>query len=233
MRRLRTIIALGGGGFSLVKFDPKLCRYIMAQSGRRSPRICFVTTASGDCPAVIDKLSQQAAKLGAKPSHLSLFNQPLEPLRPFVLKHDIVYVYGGNTRNLLLLWKAWGLDKVLREAYEHGIVLAGQSAGALCWFQGGVTDSFPGRYAPLRCLGFLRGSFCPHFDSEPKRRPVYRQLVRERVLPGGYAADDNVALHYVNEKLVRIVSSRRRATAHHVYRTGRTLIEEKIRPHVL
>jgi dipeptidase E len=212
MRPVRTIIACGGG-FQTSNFDLKLCRYIMAQSSKRSPRMCFITTATGDDNSTIAALSKLAKRLGARPSHLSLFKQPLEPLRWFVLKHDIIYVCGGNTRNLLILWKAWGLDRVMRTAYERGIVLAGQSAGALCWFQAGVTDSFPGRYAPLRCLGFLRGSFCPHFDSEPKRRPVYRRLVRTRVLPAGFAADDRVALHYINEKLVRIISSKRRAKA--------------------
>jgi dipeptidase E len=230
MRPVRNIIASGGGGFQTSNFDLKLCYYIMAQTSRRSPRICFVTTAMGDPDAVIAALSKLAKKLGARPSHLSLFQQPLQPLRLFVLKHDMIYVGGGNTRNLLILWKAWGLDKILRVAYRRGIVLAGQSAGALCWFQSGVTDSFPGRYAPLRCLGFLRGSFCPHFDSEAKRQPVYRQLVRARVLPGGYAVEDNVALHYVNEKLVRIVSSKRRAKAHHLRFVRGSLVEEIIHP---
>src|SRR5579863_9525439 len=178
MRRTRTIIAIGGGGFSTSNFDPRLCRYVLGQTGRSSPRVCYVATAVGDAQDAIDTFYRQAKKLGARPSHLSLYKLPLEQLRRFVLRHHAVYVAGGNTRNLLILWKAWGLDGVLREAYERGIVLAGHSAGALCWFAGGVTDSFPGRYAPLRCLGWLRGSFCPHFDGEPQRQPVYRRLVR-------------------------------------------------------
>ena len=229
MRPVRTIIACGSG-LRPSDFDLKLYHYIIAQTSRRSPRICFVATGWGDCAAPVAALSKLAKKLGARPSHLSLFAHPLDPLRTFVLKHDIIYVCGGNTRNLLILWKAWGLDKVLRAAYERGIVLAGGSAGALCWFKGGITDSFPGRYAPLRCLGFLRGSFCPHFESEAKRRPVYRRLVRSRVLPGGYAADDNVALHYVNEKLVKVVSSKRRAKAHHLRLVRGSLVEKIINP---
>jgi len=233
MRRPRTIIALGGGGFSATEFDPKLCRYIMKQSGCGRPRICFVTTAQGDSKATIATLSKQARTLGARASHLSLYQQPVEPLSSFVLKRDVIYVCGGNTRNLLILWKAWGLDKVMRQAYVRGIVLAGQSAGGLCWFGSGVTDSFPGRYAPLRCLGFLRGSFCPHFDGEPKRRPVYRRLVRNRILPGGHAADDHVALHYRDERLVRVVSSRRRGWAHRLRLLRGRLIEARIRPQLL
>jgi dipeptidase E len=227
MRQDRTIIAIGGGGFSR-NFDPKLCRYILAQTGLRAPRVCLVPTAMGDWETGIASFQKQAKKLGARPSFLSLFAQPLEPLRSFLLKHDVIYVCGGNTRNLLVLWKAWGLDKLMRTAYERGIVLAGHSAGALCWFGSGLTDSYPGRYAPLRGLGFLRGSFCPHFDSEPKRQPVYRRLIRSRILPGGYAADDNLALHYVNERLERIVSSKHRARAHHLFLARGKLKEERL-----
>lgn len=233
MRRARTIIAIGGGGFSTTKPDPTLCAYVLEQSGRESPRVCCVATAVGDSETVIATFYKMAKKLGAKPSHLSLYAQPLEPLHSFVLKHDVIYVGGGNTRNLLILWKAWGLDVAMRTAYERGIVLAGQSAGGLCWFSGGVTDSYPGRYAPLRCLGFLRGSFCPHYDSEPKRRPVYRQLVRSGRLPGGYAADDNVALVYRDDRLERIVTSRQRARAHRLRLHTGKLIEESIKPEIL
>ncbi len=233
MRHAKTIIAIGGGGFSTTKPDPKLCGYVLEQSGRNAARVCFVATAVGDSESAIEAFYKMAKKLGAKPSHLSLYAPPLEPLHAYVLKHDVIYVSGGNTRNLLILWKAWGLDAVLRDAYERGIVLAGHSAGALCWFSAGVTDSYPGRYAPLRCLGFLRGSFCPHYDGEPKRRPVYRQLVRSGRLPGGYAADDNVALVYRDGRLERIVTSRQRARAHHLSMHAGKLIEESIKPEML
>jgi dipeptidase E len=213
MKRRRQIIALGGAGFSF-NSDLKLCSFILAQSGARKPAICYIPTASGDSESGIARFYKLAERLGAKPSHLSLFTQPLEPLASFVARNDVIYVGGGNTRNMLLLWSAWGLNRVLRVAYERGAVLAGSSAGGLCWFACGVTDSFPGRYAPLRCLGWLRGSFCPHYDSEPKRKPVYRRLVRTGELPGGHAADDRVALHYVDERLHRIVSSKKEARAY-------------------
>lgn len=230
MRRRRQLIALGGGGFSRLNNDPKLCSYILDQAGRDAPRICFVPTANGDDPAAIAHFYKWAKRLGARPSHLSLFLQPIEPLAAFVARHDVIYVSGGNTRNMLLLWRAWGLGEILRAAYERGAVLAGSSAGALCWFAGGVTDSYPGRYAALRCLGWLHGSFCPHYDAEPKRKPVYRKLVKTGVLAAGYAADDNVGLHFVDERLLRIISSKRTARAHRLTRHAGRLREIVLTP---
>jgi dipeptidase E len=231
--RPKTIVAIGGGGFSTSNPDPILDRYILEQTGRAKPRVCFVGTATGDAEKAIAAFCSQAKRLGAKPSHLSVFALPTGSIRDFVLDHDAIYVCGGNTRNLLILWKAWGLDRIMRAAYDEGIVLAGHSAGGLCWFASGVTDSWPGRYEPLRCLGFLRGSFCPHYDSEPKRRPVYRALVKTQKLPGGWAADDNVALRFTNGVLTQIVSSRRKGRAHRLERRGGMVREEKVAPKFL
>jgi dipeptidase E len=232
MQRRRQIIALGGGGFARGNPDLKMGAYILEQTGRRHPRVCFVPTAGGDDARSIEQFHKNAKRLGARPSHLSLFNQPLEPLRSFVLRHDAIYVGGGNTRNMLVLWRAWALDRILRAAYEAGVVLAGSSAGALCWFSAGVTDSYPGRFQELSCLGWLRGSFCPHYDSEAKRKPVYRRLVRSGTLAGGYAADDNVGLHYIGERLTHIVSSRPKARAYRLVRRGGRAVEEAVDPDV-
>lgn len=229
----RQIVALGGGGFSRMRPDPKMCTYILSLTGQKRPKVCFIPTAAGDDAVSIEGFYRSARRLGAKPSHLSLFKQPLEPLARFVLRHDAIWVGGGNTRNLLLLWKAWGLDRALRIAYERGIVLSGSSAGALCWFHSGVTDSFPGHYQELSCLGWLRGSFCPHYNSEPKRRPVYRRLVTSKTLPNGYAADDNVGLHFINDKLVHIVASKRKRYAYHLVRRDAAVHETKEEPDIV
>ena len=230
MKKRRQIIALGGGGFSRFNRDLAMCEYILAQSGRAKPAVCFIPTASGDDAHAIEHFYTLAKRLGARPSHLSLFDQPREPLATYVQRHDVIYVGGGNTRNMLILWRAWGLEKVLRFAYERGVVLAGTSAGALCWFRSGVTDSYPGRFAELQCLGWLRGSFCPHFDCEPKRKPVYRALVRSGRVPGGYAADDHVGLHFVDEQLTSVVSTKRAARARRLARRHGKLEETIIVP---
>ncbi|HEU4963847.1 MAG TPA: Type 1 glutamine amidotransferase-like domain-containing protein, partial [Bacilli bacterium] len=129
-----------------------------------------------------------------------------------------IYVGGGNTRNLILLWQAWGLDKLFRQAWEQGTVLAGLSAGAICWFEEGLTDSYPGKLDRLECLGFLKGSCSPHYDGEAERRPTYERLVGSGEMMDGRAADDGAALHFVGTELSRVVTSRPEAQAFQVKR---------------
>ena len=147
-----------------------------------------------------------------------------------LLVQDVIYVGGGNTKNMLALWREWELDQVLRTAWEQGIILAGLSAGAICWFEQGVTDSIPGELTALRGLGFLKGSHCPHYDGEPERRPAYHRLRKAGVLADGIAADDGVALHYIGDHLVRVVSSRPGARAYWVYIMDGAVREEPIDP---
>ena len=214
---MKQIIALGGGGFSMEPENPLLDSYILQQSGKPSPKICFIPTASGDADNYIARFYQFYKKHECEPSHLSLFNPPTRDFEKFILDKDIIYVGGGNTRNMLTLWRDWGLDIILKKAYEHGVILAGISAGSLCWFQEGVTDSFGDELEPLKCLGFLEGSNCPHYDGEEKRRPSYQTMVSDNNIIAGIATDDGVALHYVNNKLEHVVSSRPNAKAYKVY----------------
>jgi dipeptidase E len=218
------IVAIGGRGFYGAR-DAALDRYILELAGKKRPRVCFVPTASGDAQANIRRVYRAVRRLGGIPSHLSLFAGPTEKYADYLCRHDVIFVGGGNTRNLLALWRLWGLDAAMRTAYRRGVVLSGVSAGAICWFQAGLTDSFPGKLAALRAMGWLRGSFCPHFDSEPARRPIFRKLIREGALPGGYATDDGVALHYVDGKLLRAVSARARAGAFELRRRAGKLEE--------
>ena len=222
------IIAIGGRGFTGGARDRALDRYVLAQSGKRRPRVCFVPTASGDAQTAIRRVTRAIKRAGGVPSALSLFAAPTEKFADYLCRHDVVFVGGGNTRNMLALWRLWGLDRAMRRAYERGVVLAGSSAGAICWFRAGLTDSFPGRYAELSTLGWLRGSYTPHFDSEERRQPVFRRLIRRGVLPGGYAVDDGVGLHFVEGRLERVVSSRRKAGALLIRRVGRTLVEKEL-----
>ncbi|WP_404458154.1 Type 1 glutamine amidotransferase-like domain-containing protein [Sutcliffiella horikoshii] len=224
---MKQLIALGGGGFSMEPENPLLDRYILQQSGKPTPKICFIPTASGDADNYIARFYQFFEKQECEPSHLSLFNPPTRDFETFLLEKDIIYVGGGNTRNLLILWREWGLDSILRKAYDKGVLLAGISAGSICWFQEGVTDSFGDVLEPIKCLGFLEGSNCPHYDGEVKRRPSYQELVASNKIIPGIATDDGVALHYVNNKLEHIVSSRPSAKAYKVY-FNEKLIEEEL-----
>lgn len=214
---MKQIIALGGGGFSMEPDNPLLDNYILKQSHKNNPKICFVPTASGDSESYTSKFYHYFENLNCKTSHLSLFKPPTRDIEGFVLEKDIIYVGGGNTKNLLILWREWGLDHILRKAWEQGTVLAGISAGSICWFEEGVTDSYGDVLEPLKGLGFLKGSNCPHYDGESDRRPVYQSFVSEQILKPGIAADDGVAIHYINEDIDKIVSSRPNAKAYKVY----------------
>lgn len=214
---MRQIIALGGGGFSMEPENPLLDLYILNQAGKSNPKICYVPTASGDADICIKWFYDFFEQQVCQPSHLSIFKPPTRDLEGFLLDKDIIYVGGGNTKNLLALWKEWGLDKIMRKAWEQGIVLAGISAGSICWFEEGVTDSYGDKLEPLKCLGFLKGSNCPHYDGEADRRPAYQQFVASHQIKPGIAADDGVAIHYINQQISKIVSSRPNAKAYQVY----------------
>ena len=208
------IVALGGGGFSMEE-STLLDDYILGLARSKRPKVCFVPTASGDNENYIVRFYNRFNKADCVPSHLGLFNRDVDDLTEFALNQDVIYVGGGNTANMLAVWRLHGFDKAVQAALAAGVVLAGVSAGSICWFQAGVTDSFGRELAPLDCLGLLPGSNCPHYDGEAKRRPAYQRFVGEGMLPG-IAADDGVALHFIDGVLHQIVSSRENAHAYRV-----------------
>ncbi|WP_199426997.1 Type 1 glutamine amidotransferase-like domain-containing protein [Thermaerobacillus caldiproteolyticus] len=232
---MRQIIALGGGGFSMEPDNPLLDWYILKQTKKTTPKICFIPTASGDSDHYISRYYNFFNKQNCKPSHLSLFKPPTRDLEGFILEKDIIYVGGGNTRNLLVLWKEWGLDDILRKAWNQGIVLAGISAGSICWFEEGVTDSFGEELEAMKCLGFLKGSHCPHYDGELDIRHSYHKLIYSGAIQAGIAADDGVAIHYIEQNISNIVSSRPKAKAYKVYLDNKVMkvIEEELQTNFL
>jgi peptidase E len=219
----RRIVAMGGGGFSMEPENPLLDAFVLSLARRSErPRVCFVATASGDSERYIANFYRAFSALDCRPSDLGLFERTVADLRAFVLGQDVVYVGGGNTASLLAVWRAHGLDAVLAEAWQAGVVLCGISAGMNCWFQQSVTDSFDvARLAALDDgLGLLAGSACPHFDGEEQRRPTYRRLVASGALRDGWAADDGAALVFAGTELAEVVSSRPAAAAYRVRRDG-------------
>ena len=220
--KARTIVAMGGGGFSMEPDNPLLDDYLLelarGAGGHRRPRVCFVPTASGDSEGYIAGFYTAFARR-SEASHLPLFARVAVDLEAVLLDQDAVYVGGGNTANMLAIWRAQGLDRALRRAWEAGVVMAGISAGAMCWFEGGTTDSFGPDLAGLSDgLGFLPGSYSPHYDGEALRRPLYQRLVAEGALPDGHAADDGAALVFRNTELVEVVASRPGARGYRVVR---------------
>jgi len=226
---MRQIIAMGGGGFSMEPDNLLLDQYILAQINKDLPKVCFVPTASGDQTSYIERFYKAFNTLPCQPTHLSLFEPNFKDLEKYILEQDVLYVGGGNTRNMLLLWKEWRLDTLLKQAYENGVLLAGLSAGAICWFEEGLTDPLNAPLYKLDCLGLLKGSSCPHYDGENKRRPSYHQLILEGKIKEGYGVDDGVALHFVNETLTQSVSSRLNAKSYFVRRTHNQIVEEEIK----
>lgn len=209
------IIAIGGAAFSAEPRNLAIDRYILNQTKKDRPNVLFIPTATGDADPYIAKFYAAYASLEAKPLHLSLF-QRTSDLRDVISAQDAIYVGGGNTKSMLAVWADWGLPDLLKQASASGTVLAGVSAGAICWFDQGVTDSWAGSLRPLDCLGFIPGSCCPHYDSEPERRPSYHALLEQGTIKPGIAIEDGVAAHYRNGRLERVVSSRERARAYHV-----------------
>lgn len=227
----KQIIIHGGGGFSKYgSYTPSnflIEKYFIEQTHTQCPRVCFVPTASGESLKYIVDFYRAFGAFECKLSHLSLFDPPSADIESYLLEHDAIYVGGGNTKSMLALWKEWKLDVFLRKAWAHGIVLGGISAGGLCWFEEGVTDSIPGSLTPLKCLGFLPGSHCPHYDGEVERRPAYHRMVKEG-MASGIAVDDHVALHYVDGKLEKVVKANAQGAAYHVQVLNGQLAEEKI-----
>ena len=195
----RTIVPIGGG-----KFCDGLAAFLVGLTGKERPRVLYVGTAMAEDPGSALRFSDQFHRR-ADVSRLEFFPWPPEDLRATVLDQDLIFVGGGNSANMLAIWRVHGVDRLLREALDGGVVLSGSSAGGLCWFESGVTDSFGPQLEAMEYLGFLAGSYSPHWDDEELRRPRYHELLREGRLPGGYAADAGVGLHFVNGELVEAV----------------------------
>lgn len=232
------IVAMGGGGFSMEPDNPLLDDYILSLAPRQPARVCFLPTASGDSPAYVARF-YRAFSGRCVPTDLTLVDSAL-PRRPansaglaeLVREQDVFYVGGGNTAHLLALWRVHGLDRLLREAWQAGAVLAGVSAGMNCWFEASITDGF-GALAPLRDgLGLLAGSACPHYDGEAQRRPTFHEAIAAG-LSAGYAADDGAALHFVGTELAGVLSSRAKAQAYRVSLVEGAVREEALGPRLL
>jgi dipeptidase E len=209
------ILAMGG-------YSPRFDDLVLELGG---PRICIVPTANPDPVRLLRLYDSFAGR--AEPSHLSFDPWPRADLAEHVLAQDAIYVAGGNTANALAIWRAHGLDAVLREAWQRGILLCGWSAGMICWFEAGVTDSFGPELRGMRdCLGFLPGSACPHYDGEELRRPVYRELVANG-FPPGYAADDAAALLFEGTELREVVTLEPGSTAYRVEPGSETPLEAR------
>lgn len=231
----RRIVLLGGGfrpnGTGGWAVGP-LLRYVLDLTGVDAPRVCVLNTATGDDPAYYTRAYAALNAAGARVSHLALFPMPssLDP-EGLILGSDVVFVGGGSVANLAAVWAVHGIGDLMRKAWEAGVILTGSSAGAICWFDAGTTDSFGYELQPFtNGLGLLPGSYCPHYDSEERRRPTFHRLVADGTIPPGWALDDGAALRFEGTAMTDVVRDRDGVFAYRVEREGGGAVEERIEP---
>ena len=201
----KQIIAIGGGGFGRNPKNLDIESYIIDNARVSRPKICFIPTATGEDKSYIVNFYKAFSKLHCIPSHLEFFARTPD-LRNLILDQDIVFVGGGNTKSMLAVWNEWGLPNLLKQAYINGAVLAGVSAGAICWFNRGVTDSWANSLKIMDCLGFVDGNCCPHYDEEEERRPSVHKFLKNGKLEQCYAIEGGCAIHCVDDEIQNAVS---------------------------
>ena len=215
MKRPRQIVALGGGMFSMEADNGLLDKYILNLALKEKPKICFFGTASNDGAEYREMFYRFFNEQNCEPSHLSFLDPP-DNIEEFIMEKDIIHVGGGHTAMIIDTWKKFGVDKIMKKAWESGIILSGMSAGAICWFDDGITNPSPGVLARLPCLGLLNGSFCPHYDDRAELKTAYHKLILDGIIEEGFGVEDGAAVHFVGNAPLRVVTSRTGVTAYKV-----------------
>jgi len=228
MVKSRNIIAIGGGGFGANPGQGIIEEYILKQTKKKNPKICFIPTATGDNEAYKVNFYSTFTNLNCCPSHLDFFKRTPD-LNDLILNQDAIFVGGGNTKSMLAVWKEWGLDKILKKAYKDGIVMSGVSAGAICWFQNGITDSWASSLKIMPCLNFIKGTCCPHYDEEPERRPAVKKLLLSNKIKDVFAVDGGAALHIKDEKIFKSVVFKKEKSSYFVSCEGKKINEKSFK----
>lgn len=226
----RKILIAGGG------FNTPFLRYMARLTGKPRPKICFLPTASADSAAGTISFFRNCAPLDVEPSMQESFIASTRQSRSWeevFLSVDAIVVSGGNTLNQQAIWRAQGIDRVLREAWDRGVVLGGASAGSLCWFEEGTTDSRPKELTIVECLGFLRGSHAPHYDAEAQRRPHYEKLILSGQMKPGYACDNDAGIYFEDNEVRRVVATRAGAKCYHVSAVDGRIVERVLEPELI
>lgn len=229
-RATRKILIAGGG------FRTKFIAYMAQLTGKARPRICFLPTASADSPQSAIGFYQACAPLNVEPFVQNVFIESLSQTQGWdevLLSADAIVCSGGNTLNQQAIWKAQGIDVVLRQAWDRGIVLGGASAGSLCWFEEGTTDSRPKALSIVKCLGFLKGSHSPHYDAEAGRRPLYHKLIGSGEMKPGYACDNDAGIYFEDNEVKRVVHTRAEARVYHVSVVNGQVVEKVMQPEMI
>ncbi len=229
LNNTRKIVAFGGGS------NANMINYVATLTGKERPRICYLPTAAADSPYAILNWYRKVAELNIIPlvqeMFISSYSQK-DSFEDILLSMDAIVVSGGNTLNMMAIWKAQGIDKILFDAWNKGIVLSGGSAGSLCWFEEGTTDSRPKELTKIECLGFIKGSHSPHYDAEEQRRPTYHKLISEESLKPGYAIDNSAAIYFEDNEVKKVVSTRKGPSAYYVEKINGRIVEKVLKPDI-
>jgi len=222
---MRQVIAIGGGGFGRTQKSHLIEQYILDQSSQEKPNICFIPTATGDLDPYVVNFYTVFSKLNCNPSHISFFKRTID-LEEHILNQDVIFVGGGNTKSMLAVWKDWGLDLILKKAYDQGTVMSGVSAGAICWFEQGLTDSWASELKMMPCMNFISGNCAPHYDEEPQRRPATKKLLQDNAISFMYGIEGGAALHFINEQPEKTVRFQKNKHSYNVTLKDSTVSEK-------
>jgi dipeptidase E len=226
----RKILIAGGN------YGTPFIRYMATLTGRKRPKLLYLPTASADGPSGIIEWYKSCAPIDVYPLVQESFiasSRQAQSWEEVLLSVDGIVASGGNTLNQQAIWKAQGVDVILRQAWERGIVLGGASAGSLCWFEEGTTDSRPKQLTTVKCLGFLKGSHCPHYDRESDRRPLYRRLIASGEMKPGYACDNDAGIYFEDNEVRRVVATRPNAKVYYVSASAGQAVERVLEPEMI
>ena len=225
---MRQVIAIGGGGFGRTQDSNLIEQFILDQTFKKNPKICFIPTATGDLDPYIVNYYSVFSKLNCEATHISFFKRTIN-LEEHILNQDAIFVGGGNTKSMLAVWREWGLDKILLKAYSEGIIMSGVSAGAICWFEKGITDSWNDHQAILPCLNFVDGICCPHYDEEPERIPFVKEILNDDLISECIAIEGFSALHLIDDEPKYSVSFGDNKNCYIVNKENSEIVHNKIK----
>ncbi len=218
------IIAIGGGGFGRSNTSCLIEKYILNLSGKTSPKICFLPTATGDDDTYIVRFYSLFNKFNCKPSHIEFFKRTTN-IKNHIMDQDVVFVGGGNTKSMLAIWDDWGMGDLLNDAYNEGVVMSGVSAGAICWFTSGITDSWENELRILPCLDLISGTCCPHYDEEPSRIPYVKKILHEKKVNSCISIEGGSAMHFIDGKPFKNISFKNNKNTYNVFIDKNDIVE--------
>ncbi len=220
----KSIVAIGGGGFGRNNSSYLIENYLLKLTGIETPKICFLPTATGDDDTYIVRFYSIFSRLNCIPSHISFFQRTID-IHTHIMNQDLVFVGGGNTKSMLAIWNDWGMSELLNNAYNQGIIMSGVSAGAICWFTSGITDSWDKELKILPCLDFISGACCPHYDEEPTRKPFVKKILHQQKISNCISIEGGAAIHFIDGKPYKNVSFNSNKKTYDVYFDGIDIIE--------